>query len=88
MTAEDRLLHEKDNIALIKKYFPQVKKIYNKSGFLTQGNRSFIDISKIRENLGFKPKFTIKHYLDWINSGKREEDYYMLKEKRRTYENH
>lgn len=88
LTAEDHLTTEQDNLALIRKYFPQVKKIYNKSGFLTQGNKSFFDTSRIKERLGFKPKFTLKRYLDWINSGYKEENYYMLKEKRRTYEDY
>lgn len=80
LTAEDHLLSQQDNSTLIRKYFPQIKKVYNKNGFLIQGNKSFFDISRIKKRLGFKPKFTLKRYLDWINSGEKEEDYYSLRE--------
>ena len=80
LTAEDHFLIDQDSLTLFRKYYPQVKKVYNKNGFLIGGNKSFIDISKIKKKVGFRPKFALKRYLDWISSGNREEDYYLLRE--------
>lgn len=74
--AEDHLWWVKDNSSLVKKYFPMVKKV--KRNFLSGGNKSFFDISKIKKELGFKPRFPFKRYLDWMNSGRSDEKYYSL----------
>lgn len=78
LVAADHCLSGKiDTLDLIKKYYPSVK-INNKEDFLIHRYKSLIDTSKIREELGFKEEFPISRYLDWIKSGKKEEDYYKL----------
>ena len=80
LTSKDHLLYWiRDNRSLVDKYFPKVKKIYNKDDFLSQGNKSFINVNKIERRLGFKQRFPLRRYLNWINSGKGDEEYYSLR---------
>jgi len=67
-----------DSLELIKRFFHGVKKIYNKKGFATEGNKSFYDISKAKRLLGYNPKYSLENYLKWIKEGKDENDYYKI----------
>ncbi|MCK4307816.1 NAD-dependent epimerase/dehydratase family protein [candidate division WOR-3 bacterium] len=78
LTAGDTSLSQKVNtLDLIKKYYPSVK-VNNERDFKIGKYKSLIDTTKIREKLCFKEEFPISKYLDWIKSGKKEEDYYKL----------
>jgi len=65
-----------DSQKLIKKFFPGVKKIYNKNDFVTGGNKSFYDISKARRLLGYNPKYSLENYLKWVKEGNDKDEYY------------
>ena len=75
ITAEDHLLTI-PSMELIQRFCPGVERIYNKDGFVTEGNKSFYDISKARRLLGYHPEYNFKKYFDWIKGGKAEIDYY------------
>jgi len=66
-----------ETLKIIEKYYPSVK-IKNKKYFTKNPYKSLINTTKIRKELGFKEEFLIKRYLDWIKSGKSEEDYWEI----------
>lgn len=77
IVSEDHYL-DIDSLDFIKKFYPNVKEIRNSDGFISGKRKSFIDISKAKKLLGYKPQYTYKSYLEWIKEGKKEEDYYKI----------
>ena len=77
IVSEDHYL-DIDSLDFIKKFYPNVKEIRNSGGFISGKRKSFIDISKAKKLLGFKPQYTYRRYLEWIKEGKKEEKYYEI----------
>jgi nucleoside-diphosphate-sugar epimerase len=75
IVSEDHIL-DIDSLDFIKKFYPNVKEIRNSDGFISGRRKSFIDISKAKKLLGYKPQYTYRRYLEWIKEGKKEEEYY------------
>lgn len=75
IVSEDHYL-DIDSLDFIKNFYPNVKKIHNSDGFISGNRKSFIDISKAKKLLGFKPQYTYGRYLEYIKEGKKEEKYY------------
>jgi len=62
ITAAD-VCSDMDSLELVKLYYPEVKSILNKNGFLADKKRTLFDISKAQKELGYKPKFNWRDYL-------------------------
>lgn len=57
------VLSKVDSLELIKRYYPDVKMILNKEGFLIKKNRALFDITKAQTDLKYKPKFTWRDHM-------------------------
>lgn len=51
-----------DSLELIKRYYPEIKMIVNKEGFLVNDKRALFDITKAQRELGYEPKMTWRDY--------------------------
>ena len=74
--AQDHIFAEIPSLELIKKFLPNILKVYNNDEFITKPDRSFISIEKAKRILGYQPEYNFADYQKWLKEGKREEDYY------------
>jgi len=51
-----------ESLELIRRYFPDVKYIKNKTSFISDKYRTLFDISKAQAELGYQPKFTWRDF--------------------------
>ncbi len=70
-----------DSIDFIRKFYPEVKEIRNVDEFFGNNRKSFIDTSKLKELLGYKPEYSYKRYLEWMNMQKDEDEYFKISNK-------
>jgi nucleoside-diphosphate-sugar epimerase len=61
------------SIELIRRYYPDTKYIKNENGFLKRENAPLWDISKIKKELGFQPKYTWRDYQPAADTSKQYE---------------
>ncbi len=60
ISAADMLSIEGDALTLLRKYYPAVKQVLNMDNFLVKGDRSFSDLTKSRQILGYRPRFSFR----------------------------
>lgn len=65
ISAEDHIGQE-DTLSLIKKYYPTVKNIKTKGGFLLEERKTFFDIGKAQRVLGYTPHYSFENFIKRI----------------------
>ncbi len=51
-----------ESIELIRRYYPDVKRIKNENSFITDRHRALFDIGKAQKELGYQPRFTWRDF--------------------------
>ena len=62
----ENVLCDIDSLELIRTYYPEVKVIYNRDRFLENKKQALWDICKAKSELGYKPKWSWKDYMDFL----------------------